>query len=406
MSYTNQSPVESPVLYRNRAMRSEWASTATRPHQPPSETNRKEFEPTANPAATTSGYAMPSVYYLRRRLLRHHSSQTEEDPCTETDSTQGSCGSPLQKYQPSPPQARRRTSSFAAADAVCCPREPRTSDLDSSLVSSSSGSGGLPPGVALLRFGGSATTHTDKGPSPTRSASAAVQCHSSEAGDEAAQCGGGGGDTGYGETSSSEEQESSWSRSTESSAAPSSSSSPSGDTASGALASVSDDQDETQAEDDDEDDEDDDGEVDLSKLETQTQAAPFKWPPTTISQAPTGEVRMLGCACFNVVTLRALVAENPVSASSRVVRYTEKCRIYLGICICHALLHGKRYMRVILPHPSIAKVAHTLSYILDKWISRNFENDSLQTNVMKQNTDSACLVWKIFSDSNIKNAKE
>ncbi|XP_054923657.1 uncharacterized protein [Dermacentor andersoni] len=263
---------------RNRAMRSEWASTTTRPHQPPSETNRKEFEPTAHPAATTSGYAMPSVYYLRRRLLRHHSSQTEEDPCTETDSTQGSCGSPLQKYQPSPPQARRRTSSFAAADAVC--REPRTSDLDSSLVSSSSGSGAVPPGVAVLRFG--APAHTDKAPSPIRGASAAPQCHSSEAGDGAAQCGG---DTGYGETSSSEEQESSWSRSTESSAAPSSSSSPSRDTASGALASVSDDQDETQAEDDDEDD----GEVDLSKLETRTQAAPFEWPPTTISHAPTGE---------------------------------------------------------------------------------------------------------------------
>ncbi|XP_037521984.2 uncharacterized protein LOC119399239 [Rhipicephalus sanguineus] len=273
---------------RNRAMRSEWASTTTRPHQPPSETNRKEFEPAANPAATTSAYAMPSVYYLRRRLLRHHSSQTEEDPCTETDSTQGSCGSPLQKYHPSPPQARRRKSS--CADGVCY---PRTSDLDSSLVSSSSGSGGAPPARLVLFSGGaSASVHSEKvkGPSPVRGASSSVQCPSSGAGDAAAQCsgGGGGGDTGYGETSSSEEQESSWSRSTESSAAPSSSSSPSADTASGALASVSDDQDETQAEDDDDDDEDN-GEVDLSKLETQTQAAPFTWPPTTISHAPSGE---------------------------------------------------------------------------------------------------------------------
>lgn len=266
-------------------MRSEWASTTARPHLPPSETNRKDFEPAPNPAATTSGYAMPSVYYLRRRLLRHHSSQTEEDPCTETDSTQGSCGSPLQKYHQSPPQVRRRTSS--CADGVCY---PRTSDLDSSLVSSSSGSGGAPPArLALFSGGGNATEHCDKGPSPVRGASSTSQCHSSGAGDAAAQCsGGGGGDTGYGETSSSEEQESSWSRSTESSAAPSSSSSPSADTASGALASVSDDQDETQAEDDDDDE--DDGEVDLSKVEAQTQAAPFKWPPTTIPpHVPSGE---------------------------------------------------------------------------------------------------------------------
>ncbi|KAL3211138.1 hypothetical protein MRX96_000823 [Rhipicephalus microplus] len=127
-------------------MRSEWASTTARPHLPPSETNRKDFEPAPNSAATTSGYAMPSVYYLRRRLLRHHSSQTEEDPCTETDSTQGSCGSPLQKYHPSPPQGRRRTSS--CADGVCY---PRTSDLDSSLVSSSSGSGGAPPARLALK---------------------------------------------------------------------------------------------------------------------------------------------------------------------------------------------------------------------------------------------------------------
>ncbi|KAH6943133.1 hypothetical protein HPB50_016037 [Hyalomma asiaticum] len=192
-------------------------------------------------------------------------------------------------HHPSPPQARRRTSSCAATDGVFY---PRTSDLDSSLVSTSSGSGGVPPvRLALFSSGASAPAHSgrsDRGPSPARSASAAVQCHSGEAGDAAAQCSiGGGGDTGYGETSSSEEQESSWSRSTESSAAPSSSSSPSADTASGALASVSDDQDETQAEDDDSDE--DDGEVDLSKLETQTQAAPFQWPPTTISQAPSGE---------------------------------------------------------------------------------------------------------------------
>ncbi|KAL1476782.1 hypothetical protein MTO96_036244, partial [Rhipicephalus appendiculatus] len=179
---------------RNRAMRSEWASTTSRPHQPPSETNRKEFEPAAKPGSHD------------KRLCHDH---------------------------PSPPQARRRTSS--CADGVCY---PRTSDLDSSLVSSSSGSGGAPPArLALFSGGASATGHSDKGPSPVRGASSAAQCHSSGAGDATTQCSGGGGDTGYGETSSSEEQESSWSRSTESSAAPSSSSSPSADTASGALAS-------------------------------------------------------------------------------------------------------------------------------------------------------------------------
>ncbi|KAK8766942.1 hypothetical protein V5799_006278 [Amblyomma americanum] len=130
--------------------------------------------------------------------------------------------------------------------------------------------------------------------SPGKSRSPSARCRSGGVGDGAAQ----GGDTGYGETSSSEEQDSSWSgKSSEaSSAAPSSSSSsPSSSssggtatTASGALASVSDDQDdpdETQAEDDDEEEEDDEGEVDLSKLETRTEAAPFSWPPTSIPQA-------------------------------------------------------------------------------------------------------------------------
>ncbi|KAH8037441.1 hypothetical protein HPB51_009996 [Rhipicephalus microplus] len=199
-----------------------------------------------------------------RRLVRWAVDVTPDEPALagphgqiNGEALQGrrrtSCSDPRAgHHHPSPPQVRRRTSS--CADGVCY---PRTSDLDSSL-----------------------------GPSPVRGASSAAQCHSSGAGDAAAQCSGGG-DTGYGETSSSEEQESSWSRSTESSAAPSSTSSPSADTASGALASVSDDQDETQAEDDDDDE--DDGEVDLSKVEAQTQAAPFKWPPTTIPHVPSEE---------------------------------------------------------------------------------------------------------------------
>ncbi|XP_042150771.1 receptor-interacting serine/threonine-protein kinase 4, partial [Ixodes scapularis] len=87
----------------------------------------------------------PSVYCLRRRLLRHHSSQTEEEPCTETDSTLGSGGSPLQRYprhgescltgdhtDPDP------EASSAAPSDLAHSRDVRTSDLDSSVVSSSS----------------------------------------------------------------------------------------------------------------------------------------------------------------------------------------------------------------------------------------------------------------------------
>ncbi|KAH9365547.1 hypothetical protein HPB48_020587 [Haemaphysalis longicornis] len=185
--------------------------------------------------------------------------------------------------------------------------DPRTSDLDSSVVSSSSGSA---PGVHCVcqqQEGATPPTRSaggldgrERGPAKSQSPSAVAECRESGAARDAATQGGG--DTGYGETSSSEEQDSSWSRSSakssvassaaesSSSSSPSSSSSGSGGTtttASGALASVSDDQDDpddTQAEDGDDDDDDDD-EVDLSKLEVKTRAAPFSWPPTTVLQA-------------------------------------------------------------------------------------------------------------------------
>lgn len=58
-----------------------------------------------------------------------------------------------------------------------------------------------------------------------------------------------------------------------------------------------------------------------------------------------------------------------------------------------AFLDDTRYMRVSVPDHSITKLAHTLSYIFDKIVPRNFKTDSRQTNIMKENTDSSCLLF-------------
>ncbi|KAG0412644.1 hypothetical protein HPB47_010236 [Ixodes persulcatus] len=259
------------VTRKGRTMRSEWSSQCG--HRTTEDRSRKEPESSSSGISTTH-YTLPSVYCLRRRLLRHHSSQTEEEPCTETDSTLGSSGSPLQRYprhgescltgdhtDPDP------EASSAAPRDLAHSRDVRTSDLDSSVVSSSSTSVRWTTAYPTSDF--RRTLHYDSHPQRTDKPRSPATRKSR---DPAAA-----GDTGYGETSSSEEQDSSWSRSSGRSSSSSSSSSSSGTTtASGALASVSDNRDDTDEED----------RVDVrGDLGSNTEGAPFSWPPTSIHQA-------------------------------------------------------------------------------------------------------------------------